>query len=231
MLFTKVKGGVVLDADQWVNRGVDAMVERAFEETTRDYPYPVMPVHWMSRDPESDDMKQFPPHYTFSFKGEGAPKRSMRWGHSHPTWTHFALPWLARWTSYELAPNATGAPAWLTAQGPVSDEPLMNFALWADGLTKQWCKFDIPTVGDFGTYLSQSDKRVKLYADSKFFPNGIAFIFFTAHDAKRPDQSYDWLTKLWEPKDDRRKAILYDGKWFGSGQALRGYDPTLNCIA
>lgn len=230
MLFSKVRGGVVLDADQWVSHGVDVMVERAFEETTAAYPYPVMPVHWMSRDPDSDDMKDYPLSYTFKFKNPDAPNRTMRWGHSHPTWTHYALPWLAKWTSYVLAPEATGSPQWLKDQGFVSDEPLMNFALWADGLTKQWCKFDIPSVEDYGTYLHQSKQR-GIHADSKYYPRGIAYMFFTAHAAKDADKSYTWLSKLWDDGDDKRQAVLYDGMWFGSGRALQAYDPKLKCIA
>lgn len=230
MIFTKVKGGLVLDADQWVNRGVDAMVERAFEETTADYPYPIMPVHWMSRDPESDDMQKYSYGYAFHFKSADGPRRTMRWGHAHPTWTHHALPWLAKWTSRVLAPQATQAPAWLTAQGFVSDEPLLNMGGWADGLTKQWCKYDLPGVSDFQSYISQKGRK-KINSDSKFYPKGIAYIFFTAHDAKDPVKSYSWLGKLWNPADDKRKAILYNGQWFGSGAALKDSDPNLRCIA
>lgn len=58
-----------------------------------------------------------------------------------------------------------------------------------------------------------------------------AKVFFTAHAAKDPEESFKWLTQLWdESKDDKRMVILYDGKWFGSGKALKEYDPTLKCI-
>lgn len=135
-----------MDADQWVvHHGADSIVDRAFEETTKEYPYPVLPVHFMSKDPESDDMRARPKKHTFVFKNTDGPyPRTMQWGHSHPTWTHYALPWLARWTSYVLSPEKTESPQWLKDQGFVSDEPLMNFASWSDKLTRQWCKFDIP---------------------------------------------------------------------------------------
>lgn len=230
MTFTKVKGGLVLDGDQFLNRGMDVMFQRAFEETTEEYPYPIMPVHWMSRDPESDDMAAYPASYAFHWKNPAGPNRSMRWGHAHPTWTHHSLPWLAKWVSYNLAPEKTDSPQWLKDQGFVSDEPLLNFASWHDGLTKQWCKYDLTQVGLFSQYLKQ-ESMTKINRDKKWFPNGIAFIFFSAHDAKDPDESYEFLSKLWETGDDKRKAILFDGKWFGSGKALREYDPSLKCIA
>ena len=57
-------------------------------------------------------------------------------------------------------------------------------------------------------------------------------MFFTAHDAKDPEKSYEFLQRLWNSTDDdRRRVILYDGKWFGTDKALRSYDPGLKCIA
>mmetsp|Transcript_86156 Transcript_86156/g.216825 ORF Transcript_86156/g.216825 Transcript_86156/m.216825 type:complete len:303 (+) Transcript_86156:153-1061(+) len=230
MLFSKVKSGLVLDADQFANHGLDSMLQRASEETTAEYPYPIMPVHWMSRDPTAGDMGAYPGYYAWHPKSKDAPRQKMRWGHAHPTWSHEALPWLARWTSYVLAPDRTSAPGWLKEQGWVEDEDLMNLALWADGATKQWCKYDLTSPNMFGSYLSHRS-NVNMMSDKKYYPKGIAYIYFTAHDAKKPEESYDWLSKLWEDGDDKRKAILYDGRWFGSGKALRAYDPSLKCIA
>jgi len=229
MLFAKVKRGLVLDADQFVNHGVDYMLQRAAEETTAQYPYPIMPVHWMSRDPESSDMADYPAHYTWVFKSPDAPTRTMRWGHAHPTWSHHALPWLAKWTSYALAPDATKPPAWLTDQGHLEDEDLMNVAMWADNATKQWCKYDLPGPGDFEVYLKQVGQP-GMWKDSKFYPHGIPLVFFTAHAAKEPDTSHKWLSKLWDDTDDRRKPILYNGQWFNSSAALRAHDAALRCI-
>mmetsp|Transcript_109861 Transcript_109861/g.342428 ORF Transcript_109861/g.342428 Transcript_109861/m.342428 type:complete len:488 (+) Transcript_109861:81-1544(+) len=232
MMFTKVKTGIALDADQWVNHGLDYLFGRAEEETTKDYPYPIMPVHWMSRDPESNDMRGYPDSYTFHFASSGGPRRSMRWGHAHPTWAHHALPWLAIWTARVLAPAKTGAPRWLQEQGWVEDEDLLNMALWDANATKQWCKYDTPSPGDFRLYLSQQvQERTKVMPDSKWFPNGIAYIFFTAHDAKKPRESYQLLRQLWSLDDDSRRAVYYGGHWFGSGKALQRFDPALKCMA
>lgn len=231
MLFTKVKTGIVLDADQWVNHGLDYLFDRVEQETTAAYPYPILPVHWMSRDPESDDMGGYPPHYSFNFQSAEAPARTMRWGHAHPTWTYYALPFVARWTSYVLAPEKTQSPKWLQEQGWVEDEDMLNMASWAEGATKQWCKFDMPSPTTFEMYLNQPEHTEVLSVDRKWYPRGIAYVFFTAHDAKDPQVSFGFLSRLWDDGDDNRKAILYDGKWFGSAKVLKKFDPELNCIA
>jgi len=238
MLFTKVKTGVVLDADQWANYGLDYLLDRAAEETTAEYPYPIMPVHWMSRDPESSDMQgddAWPPEYAYQLYNLEAPKRTMRWGHAHPTWTHHALPFLAEWTSYALAPGRTKAPGWLTEQRPLEDEDLLNVALWAKKATKQWCKFDVVSPSDFNAYIQQSAEGTNVVpsVDSKWFPKGIAYVFFTAHDAKHPKESFGFLSKLWKLRESRKphKAIFFDDKWFANGTDLRAYAPELRCMA
>lgn len=228
MLFGKVKAGMVLDADQFANHGLDSLLQKASEETNKDYPYPIMPVHWMSRDPEDDDMKDYPYSYAWRFVNKAGPKQSVRWGHAHPTFGHHALPWLATWTSFVLAPEKTEAPQWLTDQGWIEDEDLLNVALWASNATKQWCKYDIPSPNDFGKYLAQANEKT-LFHDSKYFPKGIPFVFVTAHDAKKPNESYFWLQQLWN-EGGQHKAILYDGQWFDSQEALSKYDPSLKCM-
>jgi len=231
MLFTKVKTGISLDSDQWVNRGLDYLFDRAAQETTSSYPYPILPVHWMSRDPKSSDMEGYPEGYVWNFQSTDAPQRSMRWGHAHPTWTHFAFPFLARWTSYVLAPDRTSPPQWLVEQGWWEDEDILNVALWAENVTKQWCKFDIPTPDDFEMFLRQPAVPGSLEGtDSKWYPQGIPYVFFTAHAAKDPEYSYKLLEKLWGNTTIKNSVILYANKWFADGQALNKYDPSLRCM-
>eukprot|EP00445_Apocalathium_hangoei_P035684 CAMPEP_0203944888 /NCGR_PEP_ID=MMETSP0359-20131031/80553_1 /ASSEMBLY_ACC=CAM_ASM_000338 /TAXON_ID=268821 /ORGANISM="Scrippsiella Hangoei, Strain SHTV-5" /LENGTH=64 /DNA_ID=CAMNT_0050875987 /DNA_START=72 /DNA_END=263 /DNA_ORIENTATION=- len=50
MLLAKARVGIVLDSDQFVYRGAEALFARTKEEVTAAYPYPIMPVHWMSHD-------------------------------------------------------------------------------------------------------------------------------------------------------------------------------------
>lgn len=231
MLFTKIRNGMVLDADQFVNHGVDTMFPRIATETTEEYPYPIMPVHWMSRDPESSDMASLPHGYSWTFPTQDAPARSMRWGQAHPTWTHYALPWLAQWTSFVLAPEKTNPPHWLRSIPHVEDEDLLNVAMWATTLKKQWCRYDITSPREFSNYLKQLGGE-PYGRDSKYYPNGIAIVFFTAHDAKKPDTSYDYLKQLWDDADGHhnRRAIFYNGQWFESASAMKEFDPKLPCI-
>jgi hypothetical protein len=257
MLFTKVRNGLVLDADQWVNTGVDALFPRIAQESSKDYPYPIMPVHWMSRDPESSDMRPggYPEGYSWRFVSKDAPPRTMHWGHAHPSWSHHALPWLATWTSYILSPESTNPPDWLRAQGNIEDEDLLNVGLWASNVTKQWCKYDITSPDDFRMYIEQNESPQPnigpISVDSKWYPKGIALMFFTAHDAKKPDNSFKWLQQLWvdtkkvpgakasdgtvllsEAAHNQHKgSILYDGKWFVSGSELQAFDSSLRCLA
>jgi len=228
MIFSKVKTGIVLDADQWINAGADYMFARAAEEGGEAYPYPILPVHWLTRDPDTSGP------YPFQFKSSDGPERTMRWGHAHPTWTYEAIGFLARWSAYVLAPEQSGAPEWLRIQPSLEDEGMFNVALWAENKTKQWCKFDIPFTTEWPKYTEHSSATKALFPDSKWFPRGIPYMFFTAHDAKNPDESLHWLQKLWPGASDStspKAAIYYDGNWFASGKELHDYDPTLRCIA
>merc|ERR1719487_3233296 len=95
MILSRVRTGIQLDADHFVVPGVDNLFQRTQEEVTESYPFPIMPVHWMSRD---DDPK-FPvmPYAGYAFHCKACPNRTMRWGQAHPTWTHWALPFIAKW--------------------------------------------------------------------------------------------------------------------------------------
>lgn len=241
MSFTKVRTGVALDADQWVNSGIDVMFRRAAEETTEKYKFPILPVHWMSRDPESDDTARYSGGGAgygtlFRFKLPSAPRRTMRWGHAHPTWTHYALGFFTKWLSYELAPQETGAPGWLTAQGNVSDEPLMNMALWAENATKQWCKFDTPSTWMFSEYVMQTSgdslaqRFGNEFADDKWYPHGIPLIFYSVHGAKHPAETFRILDFLRRSPDVGRRAFVHNGTWFASWPEVRRQDPGLRCL-
>ena len=80
-------------------------VVQVFAATEREshdhYPYPILPVHWMSRDAVRPDMYwQYAFHY---YNGT----RTMRWLHAHPSWGHWALPFLLDLLHERLA-AATG---------------------------------------------------------------------------------------------------------------------------
>lgn len=236
MLFTKIRTGLVLDADQFVNAGIDIMFPRIAQEITKDYPYAIMPAHWMSRDPSAKDMILAQREYAFNFVSYEAPVVTMHWGHAHPTWTHYSLPWLATWTSYAL--NLQLAPTWLQVQGHLEDEDILNIASWAHKATKQWCKFDVTSPDDFRSYMTRYKFPPENVAnpgqDGKWYPKGLAYLFFSAHDAKDPNKTMSWLQQLWpdvKATESPRHSILYDGHWFDSAKELYAYDPELRCLA
>lgn len=48
-MLVRVRVGVQVDADQMVGPNCDKMFSATEQEVTADYPYPIMPVHWMTR--------------------------------------------------------------------------------------------------------------------------------------------------------------------------------------
>jgi len=226
MMFTLVRTGIVVDADQFLNSGFDRMFVRTAEEVTASYPYPILPVHWMTRDPDADCGYHV---YDWHFQDSSAPRRTMRWAHAHPTFTFHAVPFLAKWTLYSIAPVASEAPMWFRQQGHMEDEDMLNVGLWSEGVSKQWCKFDIPFPGDFRLFKEQVTNGPQTYPDTKWFPRGIPLAFYSAHAAKDPQESFQWLQFLWSG-DGERKHIYYNGSWFESGKDLHNFDPSLKCM-
>ena len=117
-MLLRIKVGVQLDADQIV---ASAHADKLFDATEREihsgYPYPIMPVHWMSRlrgadrygdyhiDYPGDELEaavakeglRAAPRQTrgkVARAGTSFPPR-QRWAHAHPTWTYHALPFIA----------------------------------------------------------------------------------------------------------------------------------------
>lgn len=226
MLLAKVRTGIELDSDQLVVRGVDHMFLRTSQEVTKDYPYPILPVHWMSKD---DDPK-FPnrPYKDYDYKCANCPNRTMRWGHAHPTWTHWALPFIGNLLDKYLEKKMMGKiPAGTIAE----DEDALNIGLWAVQAKKQWCKFDIPSMDLFAHFLSQDPAPLQAaagFADPKWFPQGIPLVFYTAHDAKDPVKMKELLEQLTKARPE--DSIYYSGKFYPDGLALKVNHPELGCL-
>mmetsp|Transcript_38637 Transcript_38637/g.90788 ORF Transcript_38637/g.90788 Transcript_38637/m.90788 type:complete len:755 (+) Transcript_38637:3-2267(+) len=221
MVLAQVRVGIELDADQWVFRGVDNLFQRTSEEVTHDYPYPILPVHWMSRDPEVKHA-----YSAYDFFCEGCPRRTLRWGHAHPTWTYHALPFIGQL----LAAQIDGSDILGFHVHVAEDEDLFNVGLWAVGAWKQWCKFDILGPVSFLNYMEQSRKKSKVaqFSDKKWFPCGIPMVYYTAHATKKLNQSAAVLRKLWDM--EQLPLINYRSRWFSSAEMLMGFDDTLNCL-
>lgn len=157
--------GVQLDTDQIVFQGVDDLFAGTRLESTSQYPWPLLPVHSMSRDyhPQS-------PYKVYAFTAYKG-KHTMRWGHAHPTWSFWALAFLCDLLleRYRVEQRITEMQAWNLLEAAdrglmevlrsgarmqverkvqpqawmVEDEDMLNVNLWRDGAQKAWCKFDL----------------------------------------------------------------------------------------
>eukprot|EP00929_Paragymnodinium_shiwhaense_P073478 TRINITY_DN37453_c0_g2_i1.p1 TRINITY_DN37453_c0_g2~~TRINITY_DN37453_c0_g2_i1.p1 ORF type:complete len:830 (+),score=186.52 TRINITY_DN37453_c0_g2_i1:183-2672(+) len=180
MLVSRVVTGIQLDTDQIVASGMDNVFESTRREIHSEYPYPMLPVHWMSRDAGSGE-----PYYEYHQVGYDGP-RTMRWGQAHPTWSYHSLPFLADLLHERLTVADRGLKIWM-----LEDEDMLNVKSWQAGATKQWCKFDLfPDLFVRGPTLEH-----KIYHDNKWYPNGIGLVFYAAH-ATKEFTSTDWLVAL-----------------------------------
>merc|ERR1719335_2000414 len=118
--------------------------------------------------------------------------------------------------------------------GMLEDEDILNIGLWYANATKQWCKFDVPYPWVYKPYLKGSSAELRgccSYEDPKWYPAGIATVFYTAHGAKDPPETrkilamYDSQLKRGLPP-----PIYFNGTFFESGTLLKKAHPTLRCI-
>mmetsp|Transcript_71220 Transcript_71220/g.180303 ORF Transcript_71220/g.180303 Transcript_71220/m.180303 type:complete len:468 (-) Transcript_71220:26-1429(-) len=221
MLLAKARTGVVVDSDQFVFRGADQMFERTRQEGGADYPYPIMPVHWMSRD-DGDALG----YRVYKFKCPDCPKRTMRWGHAHPTFTYHALPFLG-----DLLAGELDNPRHVldTTVNVPEDEDALNVGLWDVGATKQWCKFDVPWPSLFETYARLDADNLEgccNYKDDKWYPEGVPLMFFTAHAAKDTDQARRIMAQLRKLKADSPQ-VFHAGSFYDKTSDVPGPLPCL----
>jgi len=210
MLMAQVEVGVMLDSDEFVFRGADTLFSRTRQEGGPSYPYPILPVHWMSRDPEGHD------YDAYDFKCKDCPARTMRWGHAHPTWTYHALPFIGGLLSGELLiPQHVPH----TRVRALEDEDAFNVGLWATNATKQWCKFDVPFPSLYLDYISQNAKSLSgccKYQDMKWYPRGVPLLFYTAHGAKSPDETIRVMDALEKLGQKLPSQIFFDGVFYNT---------------
>merc|ERR1719188_2847458 len=206
--------GIELDTDQIVFAGIDQMFNSTAREVTERHPWPIMPVHWMSRDDHEGN-----PYRVYAFRGYNG-THTMRWGHAHPTWSFWALPFLLDTLLERLlaseGPNKSFM-AWrlpearerglsaLLEQGSLAkavrqvvpamwmqeDEDMLNVASWRDGVEKQWCKFDLEP----GLYTMRYGLEQDIYMDPYWYPNGVPVLFLSSHNTKKFAET-DWLLAL-----------------------------------
>jgi len=235
ILSSKIRTGVQLDADQIVYGKADRMFARTREEITAAYPYPMLPVHWMSKD---NDPKFTPhPYDVYDFHCPKCSKRTMRWGHAHPTYTFYALPFFA--SSLVDVMNHRKLEDGQNL-GNMEDEDILNVMLWEKGATKQWCKFDIPWVSDFDLFIKGKGGENSQDWDPKWYPEGIPKVFYTAHHAYDFPETMHSLMSFAMRRTDvmEQKAIMFRKKddppekaeWFETGKELAAAHPKLACV-
>jgi len=156
MMF-RIRTGVQLDADMIVAKHVDNLFVATAREITADYPFPILPVHWMTRykDPNNPHgYSAYATQYPGDPDGTAEWPVRLRWCHAHPTWTHHALPFwtdtlihkmdYAKWKNLarvveRFGPDAKQNPRQYLGE----DEDMMNIMLWRYKQHKQWCKWDL----------------------------------------------------------------------------------------
>jgi len=212
MVGVRAVSGIQLDTDQIIFNGMDEVFNSTRREVTARYPWPMLPVHWMSRDAYRGNPY---PAYAFTLYRE---KHTMRWNHAHPTWSYFALPFLSDLLLERyIARDGGSFNAWrlqdassigllaLLKAGETSqvardvryrgwmieDEDMLNVNLWRDGADKAWCKFDLePSL-----FLQRYGLDKKIYADPQWYPDGVPLLFLSSHNTKN-FESTDWLLAL-----------------------------------
>uniref|UniRef100_A0A7S2PY84 Uncharacterized protein n=1 Tax=Zooxanthella nutricula TaxID=1333877 RepID=A0A7S2PY84_9DINO len=239
MLLARTRVGVQLDSDMFVAPGVDAMFDTTEREVTKEYAMPILPVHFLDRAPKDTGA------YWERYCPKGQCKwQTARWGHAHPTWTYWALPWIGRWLRRnfrdEVLPlKEGGSMAALRITDIPEDEDLLNVGTWEEGGKKQWCKIDVPGPEDFSALLRspQTDHCSKgscgdIGSDRRWHPSGAAKIFYTAHHAVEPATTKRLVQEL----ADKHRAgrlpppIMFKGRFFKTGDELRQAFPSITCI-
>jgi len=229
MLLARARTTVMLDSDQFVAPGVDAIFGRTEEEVTQAYPFPILPVHFLqSKGPAEGGV--WWPRFCDGSRCDG---QTMRWGHAHPTTTFWALPFLGRWLQrhfQDVTLTTPGERHSLRVMDVPEDEDLLNLGLWEEGGTKQWCKFDTPGVSDFDGLLN--NHAYDIAPDTRFYPDGAAIVFYTAHHATDPDVSERYITQLGarQAAGDLPPPIQFHGKFYKDGAELHADHPRLSCI-
>lgn len=229
MLLARAKTVIMLDSDQFVAPGVDALFGRTEEEITQAYPFPILPVHFLPSKGPADGGVWWP-RFCDGSRCDG---QTMRWGHAHPTITFWALPFLGKWLRRhfeDVTLTTPGERHSLRVMDVPEDEDLLNLGLWEEGGTKQWCKFDTPGVDDFAGLLHSNANDIA--PDPRFYPDGAAIVFYTAHHAVDPDASSRYITQLAarQTAGDLPPPIYFHGKFYKDGSKLRADQPKLGCI-
>lgn len=239
MLHVRAKVVVQLDSDQFVAPGIDSLFQLTEREITEEYPKPILPVHFLDRNPKDyisvgNKVKYWHRHCP----EKECLYQTLRWGHAHPTWTFWALPWVALWMRRNLrdetlpsSAEGDGPSAALRILDVPEDEDLLNVGMWEDKATKQWCKFDVPGPGDFNLWLNRAHVP-DVEGEPRFHPIGAPKVFWTCHGSRNPEESAKWIDKIVSrvQAGDLPPALTFKGKSYADGAELRRAHPGVACI-
>merc|ERR1712050_534101 len=160
--------------------------------------------------------------------------QTARWGHAHPTWTFWALPFLGRWLRRNfrdetLPERKDGQMKSLRVTDVPEDEDLLNIGTWEEGGTKQWCKYDQVGPSDFSAILRNTGTDVHqcragscgdITSDRRYHPGGVAKVFWTAHHAVNPSETKNYVEKLEANAKALPPPILYHGQFYKNAKEL-----------
>jgi len=229
VLLSRVKVGASLDSDMvLLNKHGDQLLNRTAEEINEKYPFPMMPTHFLNRDPR--DEKSGKGNY-LKYECENCPLPTMRWGQAQPTWTFWSLPFLSRWLSAKMAGRAEQG---VKTQHISEDEDLLNVALWKEGATKEWCAFQTGGV-QFpweNLYAQHPPGPTPWYEDTRYYPAGVPVAFFFGHaekDLKRVDEALNWMAKPERANATTPKTFFHNSSFFETFDELKKAYPDLKC--
>eukprot|EP00403_Amphidinium_massartii_P024364 CAMPEP_0178393228 /NCGR_PEP_ID=MMETSP0689_2-20121128/12079_1 /TAXON_ID=160604 /ORGANISM="Amphidinium massartii, Strain CS-259" /LENGTH=695 /DNA_ID=CAMNT_0020013813 /DNA_START=80 /DNA_END=2164 /DNA_ORIENTATION=- len=214
MIAARVVVGVELDSDQIIVSGMDKVFEGTRRESTADYPFPILPVHFASLDANPGE-----PYASYKYKNYNKP-HGMRWCHAHPSWTYWALPFFSNMLLINLM-------AWNTQRNHMTDwswvRPfnLDNKAKTGINMLEQalgpnplelrqpkraiWEKWMNRDETSMNVYLWKAGAEKawckfdlepclyfrgkiglpeKLYNDNKWYPDGLPIVFWSMHNTK-----------------------------------------------
>eukprot|EP00419_Tripos_fusus_P055867 CAMPEP_0172802802 /NCGR_PEP_ID=MMETSP1075-20121228/4097_1 /TAXON_ID=2916 /ORGANISM="Ceratium fusus, Strain PA161109" /LENGTH=438 /DNA_ID=CAMNT_0013641119 /DNA_START=56 /DNA_END=1372 /DNA_ORIENTATION=- len=229
VLFSHVKTGASLDSDMMmVGRHADQLLQRTEEEVTESYPWPMMPTHFLTRDPRESG-KGLGNH--FLYECAGCPTPTMRWGQAQPSWTFWSLPFFARWWGAKLAGRQEQGVNTLEIG---EDEDLLNVALWREGATKAWCMYQMGGVGFVweNYFPEHAPGPSPFYGEPRFFPHGVPLGFFFSHAEKelgKVDQALEMLERHRNTTASPPKAFFHMMKFYDTFAQLKADHPDLKC--
>jgi len=229
VLLAHVKTGVSLDSDMvMVGPHADQLLLRTEEEVTEAYPLPMMPTHFLTRDPREAGSGL---GNSLPFNCDECPTPTLRWGQAQPSWTFWSLPFFARWLGAKLA----GRPE----QGVVTarigeDEDLLNVALWREGATKAWCMYQMGGVSFLweNYFPEHAPGPSPFYEDPRFYPKGVPIGFFFSHAEKELQKVDKALAMLQEHRNATGpppKAFFHMMKFYDTFAQLKAEHPDLKC--